>query len=415
MSPAGESPWAAPLAQAGASALAGPAAPPGAPSLPGGSSSPGATPLPGDSVGHGEPRHGKPGRGRAVEILPAVPAAQLADPYDGMNHTLIVSGPGPHSADEDEPISGLVHRPSGYGRREPRLQQWLFSRKFAYAALAAAVVLILGLLGWWVISGQYVAVPPVGGLAKATAATELRNLGFKVKTVHGVHDNAVARGHVIRTDPAIGSRAHRGSVIALVPSLGPVQVQVPSVTGMKVADAEAALRRAGLIPGRVKSAASTTIPLGVVISTDPIAGLSWPQTKPVTIVESAGQPLPELVGQQESAAQQLSQQDGFQLNPEQDKNSSQPAGTITSQSPRPGTPITPGEVVTIRVSAGPQLVAIPDVQGMPAQQAIAVLQQAGFQVNVDTLSRGHRVFGYNPTGQAPKGTTITIFVGFGGF
>ena len=72
-------------------------------------------------------------------------------------------------------------------------------------------------------------------------------------------------------------------------------------------------------------------------------------------------------------------------------------------------------MVTIRVSAGPQLVAIPDVQGMPAQQAIAVLQQAGFQVNVDTLSRGHRVFGYNPTGQAPKGTTITIFVGFGGF
>jgi eukaryotic-like serine/threonine-protein kinase len=371
--------------------------------------------MPGDSVGHGEPRHGKPGRGRAIEILPAVPAAQLADPYDGMNHTLIVSGPGPHNADEDEAISGLVHRPSGYGRREPRLQQWLFSRKFAYAALAAAVVLILGLVGWWVISGQYVAVPPVGGLAKATAATELRNLGFKVKTVHGEHDNAVTRGHVIRTDPAIGSRAHRGSVIALVPSLGPVQVQVPSVTGMKVADAEAALRRAGLIPGHVKSAASTTIPLGVVISTNPIAGLSWPQTKPVTIVESAGQPLPELVGQQESAAQQLSQQDGFQLNPEQDKNSSQPAGTITAQSPRPGTPITPGEVVTIRVSAGPQLVAIPDVQGMPAQQAIAVLQQAGFQVNVDTLSRGHRVFGYNPTGQAPKGTTITIFVGFGGF
>lgn len=344
-----------------------------------------------------------------------MPAAQLADAYDGMNHTLIVSGPGLHSADEDEPISGLVHRPSGYGRREPRLQRWLFSRKFAYAALAAAVVLILGLVGWWVISGQYVAVPQVGGLAKATAATELRNLGFKVKTAHGVHDNAVTRGHVIRTDPAIGSRAHRGSVIALVPSLGPVLVQVPSVTGLKVADAEAALRRAGLTPGRVKSAASTTIPLGVVISTSPIAGLSWPQTKPVTIVESAGQPLPELVGQQESAAQQQSQQDGFQLNPETDKNSSQPAGTITAQSPRPGTPITPGEVVTIRVSAGPQLVAIPDVQGMPAQQAIAVLQQAGFQVNVDTLSRGHRVFGYNPTGQAPKGTTITIFVGFGGF
>jgi beta-lactam-binding protein with PASTA domain len=344
-----------------------------------------------------------------------VPAEQLADPYDGLNHTLIVAGAGLHDDHGNEPISGLVHGPSGYGRREPRLQRWLFSRRLAYLALASTVVLIIGLVGWWVVAGQYVAVPRVGGLAKATAATELRNLGFKVKTAHGVHDNAVARGAVIRTDPAIGSHAHRGSVITLVPSLGPVRVQVPSVTGMKVADAEAALRRAGLTPGHVTSAASTTIPLGVVISTSPIAGLRWPQTKPVTIVESAGQPLPNLVGQQESAAQQQSQQEGFQLNPEPDKNSSQPAGTITAQSPRPGTPITPGEVVTIRVSAGPQLVPIPDVQAMNAQQAIAVLQQAGFQVNVDTLSRGHRVFSYNPTGQAPKGSTITIFVGFGGF
>jgi serine/threonine-protein kinase len=190
-------------------------------------------------------------------------------------------------------------------------------------------------------------------------------------------------------------------------------VRVPSVTGLKLADAEAALRRAGLRPGEVTTATSSTIPLGVVISTNPVAGLSWPQTKPVAIVQSSGLPLPNLVGQQESAAQGQSQQDGFQLNPQQDTNSEQPAGTITGQSPRPGTPITPGEVVTIKVSTGPQLVAIPNVDGQEEHQAIATLTAAGFQVNVDRVGPGHRVFNVSPTGQAPKGSTITIFVGFG--
>ena len=387
---------------------------PGTSALSGASASPG-TSWPGGPGGRSEPRHGKPGRGRAVEILPAVTTGQPGDPYNGINHTLIVTGGELAGGYGGEPLTGRVHGPADIGRRrEPRLQRWLFSRRLAYLALALAVMLILGLVTWWVIDGQYVTVPRVDGMAKATARTELRNLGFTVRTAHGLRDNAIPRGEVIRTDPAIGSRAHRGSAITLIPSLGPVLVQVPSVTGMKVADAETALRRAGLTPGRVSSATSTTIPLGIVISTNPIAGLSWPQPRPVAIVESSGIPLPVLVGQQESAAQQQSQQDGFQLNPEQDAKSNQPAGTITGQSPKPGTPITPGEVVTIRVSAGPQMVNIPNVDGLWVQHAIALLQAAGFQVNVNSVGPGHHVFNYSPAGQAPQGSTITIFVGFGG-
>jgi serine/threonine-protein kinase len=403
----------------GASAFSAAYSLPGASAFSGAAASPGAAPhdeasSPGGPAGRSEPRHGKPGRSRAVDILPAVITGQPADPYDGVNHTLIVTGGELAGGYGGEPLTGRVHGPAGGGRRrEPQLQKWLFSRRLAYLALALAVVLILGLVAWWVVDGQYLAVPQVGGMTKPTARTELRNLGFSVKTAHGLHDNAVPRGEVIRTDPASGSRAHRGSAITLIPSLGPVLVQVPSVTGMKVADAEAALRRAGLTPGRVSSATSTTIPLGIVISTNPIAGLSWPQPRPVAIVESSGIPLPALVGQQQSAAQQQAQQDGFQLNPEQDAKSNQPAGTITGQSPQPGMPITPGEVVTIRVSAGPQMVNIPNVDGLRVQHAIALLHAAGFQVNVNSVGPGHHVFNYSPAGQAPKGTTITIFVGFG--
>ena len=90
-----------------------------------------------------------------------------------------------------------------------------------------------------------------------------------------------------------------------------------------------------------------------------------------------------------------------------------PANTITSQSPGPGTPITPGEVVTVHYSNGPPQVPVPDVVGLPIDQATHILQQAGFQVTLDkpAVFAGHTVTGENPTGTAPKGSVITITVG----
>jgi beta-lactam-binding protein with PASTA domain len=103
------------------------------------------------------------------------------------------------------------------------------------------------------------------------------------------------------------------------------------------------------------------------------------------------------------------QSGGFTINQVQVK-SDEPAGTVLSQSPRADTPITAGEVVTVRVSQGPPAVPVPDVQGFPLQLAIRTLQQAGFQVQVNQ-GLGSRVVSYSPTGAQPKGTTITLDVG----
>jgi beta-lactam-binding protein with PASTA domain len=59
------------------------------------------------------------------------------------------------------------------------------------------------------------------------------------------------------------------------------------------------------------------------------------------------------------------------------------------------------------------MVSIPNVDGLFEQQAASVLMAAGFQVSANTVGPGHRVYNYSPSGQAPKGSTITIFVGFG--
>jgi beta-lactam-binding protein with PASTA domain len=162
----------------------------------------------------------------------------------------------------------------------------------------------------------------------------------------------------------------------------------------------------------VVKGASATIPAGTVLSTKPLAGHKQPQNEPVTIVVSAGPPLPSMVGEQLSDAQGQAQQLGFQLNVVTDHHSQMAANTITGQSPRPGDPITPGEVVTVRVSDGPPLVTVPIVQGMDEHEAVQILTEQGFQVQVQHVGPGNRVFGQQPTGQVPKGSTITLFIGF---
>jgi eukaryotic-like serine/threonine-protein kinase len=341
---------------------------------------------------------------------------------DGTNHTLVVPGGG--LAHDGLPYGGVPYaegegpayprRPlDAYRRRaEPLLQRWLFSRRFVYAALGVGAALIIGLITWWVTTGQYVTVPPVRAMAVSTARTELENLGFAVKIGPSRHNNSIPQGAVIQTDPAIGASAHQGAVVTITVSTGPVMISMPQVTGLQQAAAVDAIKKAGLTPGAIITAASSTIGAGTVISTNPVAGTLWPQPSGVTITVSAGPPLPSFVGQQLSQAQAAAAQGGYQINPVTDTNSSQPAGTITSQSPAPGTPISKGEVVTVHVSNGPPQVPVPDVRGQPLAQAIQILQQAGFTVAVSHGILGNgTVTTENPLGQAPKGATVTIGTG----
>ncbi len=341
------------------------------------------------------------------------------DGSNAANHTLVVADGG--LGYDGLPYGGLPYgegdgpaypgrRRDAYRRRaEPLLQRWLFSRRLVYTALALGAALIIGVITWWVTAGQYVTVPPVRAMAVGTARIELQNLGFAVKMGPSLHSNAIPNGEVIATNPAIGVSAGRGAVVTIIASTGPVMISMPQVTGQPQATAVAAIRKAGLTPGHVTMAVSTSIGAGTVISTNPVAGTSWPQYRPVGITVSVGPPLPSFVGQPLPAAQAAALSGGYQIQPVPDTNSTQPQGTITSQSPAPGTPITKGEVVTVQVSNGPSTVPIPDVRGMSVNDATHALQQAGFQVNVNP-GLGDHVTNYSPTGTAPKGTTITLDV-----
>jgi len=312
---------------------------------------------------------------------------------------------------------GGTHR--GAGDREPFLQRWLFSRRLVYVIVGALVLIGLVGGGWYLTSGRYTSVPAVGKLTAKAATQTLRAAGFHVRTGPSEISDNVPKGEVIGTSPS--GRALPGATIELTISRGPRMITVPPIPGTdSVAQAMTALRGAGL------TVSSATKPVGVpsdpqigqVDGTTPAAGTSWPDNQPVYVNVVAGLALPSLVGQNIGTIQAWAGQHDITIAPTQ-VNSSQPAGTIVTQSPAANTPVQPGQTVSVSVSNGPPPVPIPDVTGQTCQQGQQTLKQAGFQVQVQQGFLGN-LFGDNvqsesPTGQAPSGSTITLQCGRGHF
>jgi beta-lactam-binding protein with PASTA domain/tRNA A-37 threonylcarbamoyl transferase component Bud32 len=346
-----------------------------------------------------------PGTGSAASDVPGYGAAGYRAPgYGGEHHTQILGSGGDGQtviAGHDE-LDGYGGS-GGYRRKR---------RAGLLAAVAAGIFAVAGAAGWWFTQAGYTNVPAVAGMTDGAAVTALRSDGFTVRMGAAVTDNNARAGTVVRTVPTVGGRIHKGAAITLIPSAGPRMIKVPDVAGQQLADAQQALRNAGLTPGQVRKVASDSVDAGIVVGTQPAAGLSSPQPTPVVITVSEGPPLPNFVGQDQQSIQQWAAQNGITLNIQQDTGSSQPQGTITRQSPAAGTPITDNETVTIGVSAGPPQVTIPNVDGMSVGQARQTLMKLGFSVTVNRFGPFNKVFSYSPDGQAPKGSTVTLYTGF---
>jgi eukaryotic-like serine/threonine-protein kinase len=337
-------------------------------------------------------------------------AGTAGGPQGSPNHTMIVPAGAMDAGYADDGGSYVTRPARSRAYREPFLQRWLFSRRI----LVVLAVVVIGAAAWWLTDGQYFSLPRVTNMTVSNAKAELANAGLTARIGSSQHSNTVPAGDVLATVPVSGSGVKHGQVITLITSLGPVLSNVPNVTGQPLATAEQNLKAAGLTAASPTYETSSTVQTGLVIATNPPAYTNWPKDKPVGVVVSSGPPLPDFVGLPFSQAQGEAASVGVTLQQETVAKSNLPAGTVIKQSPVPSTAIRSGEVVVVWVSPGPPEVAVPDVQGLSQQQATQELQAAGFQVSVNNTFGGilgNKVTSYSPTGQAPKGSTITINIG----
>src|SRR5208283_2344619 len=110
---------------------------------------------------------------------------------------------------------------------------------------------------------------------------------------------------------------------------------VPNVVGQTQAAASTAITTAGLVVGTVSTAASSTVPAGSVISTNPVAGTMANVGSSVNVVVSSGPAqvaVPNVVGQTQAAASTAITTAGLVVGTVSTAASSTvPAGSVISQ------------------------------------------------------------------------------------
>lgn len=114
-------------------------------------------------------------------------------------------------------------------------------------------------------------IPDVYGDSSTDAQNALQQAGFKVTTSEEYSDT-VSKGNVIRTSPASGSEARKGSNVTVVISKGPEMISVPNVIGKSEADATNILQSAGFTVVSNDIPAPTSQDVGMVVTQDPNAG-----------------------------------------------------------------------------------------------------------------------------------------------
>ncbi|MGZ6927962.1 MAG: Stk1 family PASTA domain-containing Ser/Thr kinase [Acidimicrobiia bacterium] len=201
--------------------------------------------------------------------------------------------------------------------------------------------------------GETVTVPKLAGENVIVATKKLEDLNFIVDQ-QSIASDTVPVNIVIRTSPKGGSKQPPNSTVTLFVSAGPAPVTVPDVTGLDQVDATQKLVDAGFRVSKTLEA-STTVPAGRVIRTQPAAGQPEPKDTPITIVVSSGPKqatVPDVVGMSQGAATNALQAEGFTVDV-QTVTSPGSIGKVISQNPTAGTKANVGSQVTITVGAAP--------------------------------------------------------------
>jgi eukaryotic-like serine/threonine-protein kinase len=174
------------------------------------------------------------------------------------------------------------------------------------------------------------------------------------------------------------------------------------------------------------TATATTAPVVVVAPASPTrpaptAGPATPTTNPTaTLTPTAALALvPDLTGKTLAQAQVAATAAGLAVEQVEARYSQQPADQIIEQNPAGGAQAAKGSTITVVVSRGPQVVAVPDLGGQYYNQAASILDQNGLvparkDAPSRTVPKG-AIVDQSPAagaGVAP-GTTVTLTVSQG--
>lgn len=201
-------------------------------------------------------------------------------------------------------------------------------------------------------------------------------------------------------------------------------VEMIAVAGMSAAEAQNQLKKLGLVT-ELSYVESEAYEQNIVISSDITPGTRIPTGTTVTLTVSSGKEgreVPNVMGLSDKDAVKQLEAQGFSVNRTESYSSSVEKGNVISQSPEGGQKAPAGSVITVNVSLGKEdsKVRVPNLMGIPEDEAVAKLIEAGLAVggtgaiNSDEYEEGLVCYqSYSYGSYVDPGTAVEIKVSLG--
>lgn len=291
--------------------------------------------------------------------------------------------------------------------------------------LAALLVMAVGggVLAWYNSQPETSDVPNLAGTTQFEA---LNLLGPFESVIVEEASEEVPAFSVIRTEPVAGTVLEHGKTVTIFVSIGPAPRPLPELTDLTVADATAELQALGLVLVEGDAVFSETIPAGIVVSWNvpsvpgAVAGDTVTKGTTVQVIASAGpapRTVPNLTGFSLADATAALQALDLVIAQAPDEFSDTiPVGQVMRQDPGPDAALQIGATVTVVLSKGPDLVALPALAGLDYNGIVAALQNAGFTIGTASGDTNLQLTGVAVNGtqvgagqQFPRGTKVDLF------
>lgn len=275
--------------------------------------------------------------------------------------------------------------------------------------IALAVILVLALCGAGAAFATYQmelwggkVVPDVVGMTQADATNTLQSKGFAVRATQVKSDET--EGVVLLMDPGKGGRMQEGGEVVIHVATAR---QVPAITGMARADAEAALSAEGLDNVTITTQRSDEAE-GTVLSVDPAEGQKVRANTAVTVVVAEPYTVPSIANMTQSQATTALQEAGYNPYIEYVYTEEYVEGTVLGTNPGEGERLPSGSDVGIRVAMSRANELVSATQYLLAPGATVVIDGINYDiVSCDSVTyQGNETTAYTITA-----TPFTYFLG----
>ncbi|HEU5301850.1 MAG TPA: PASTA domain-containing protein [Acidimicrobiia bacterium] len=283
----------------------------------------------------------------------------------------------------------------------------------AVAVVAALVAGVAAAVAAGGVGGATIAAPSLVGLDEEVAAARATDAGVLMQVVERVTSDDPA-GLVIEQRPGPGAFLAEGDDLDVVVSRGPPPVDVPVIAGLPLAEAQAQLEAVGFVVNVVRQH-DENVAVDIALGTDPPSPGQAPRESVISLIVSDGPApveVPAVAGQgYDTAAANLAEKRFAPVRRDEFSDDVE-VGIVIGTDPAAGTLAPRDSEVVVRVSKGPELIAVPPLVGLTVEAASQALADAGLSADVQNFAPGKKVRAQDPSPgtKVKRGAKVTLFL-----